>query len=103
MKYNRKSCALEFKTEIEEQLNVRVEEDGDIFMTKWLFDNIVTIQFSDESFLRFMYASVVSLADNKILIMTEHCGYHVFAVCDEDQLQVTKQQGIEVLANESVT
>jgi hypothetical protein len=91
MKYDRKRYALDFKREIEAQLNVKVESDGDICLTAGLFTDTVDIKFADDSVVQFRYATIVDVGGNYKLVMTEHCGYHVFHISDDDHIQTTRQ------------
>jgi len=92
MKHNRKTYALEFKKYIEDQLNIEVMADGDIYLSGNIFDKLIKIIFSDESSVSFRYASIVDIGAGDKLILTEHCGYHVFHITEDDSLIITKNK-----------
>ncbi|MVN74831.1 hypothetical protein GO988_00670 [Hymenobacter sp. HMF4947] len=47
-------------------------------------DNVVRINFEDESKVEFRYAFIINAPElQEICVFTEHCGYHIFHSYDE--------------------
>jgi hypothetical protein len=53
----------------------------------------IEIFFEDESYVRFNYCiDIVDEARDEILILTEHCGYHIFPLgCGRNKVKKTKR------------
>jgi hypothetical protein len=68
-----------WKVKLRDYLIAKGSNDGTLSASDFPVDNVVRIEFEDDSKVEFRYAFVVEAPEFKeIAVFTEHCGYHLF-------------------------
>ena len=54
-------------------------------------ETTISIRFEDSSHVEFRHAFVIeALEFREVVVFTEHCGYHLFSLCDSLELTINK-------------